>query len=98
MWLIIIGLAATISTAIWYSKAEDDKYLLRFLSLILWGTTIMVAVDHTLGFLIGGGEFLELSTEALVLSGVMLLVALVVWEITLLLKDPRGVIYKRRTA
>jgi len=97
LWLVILAFAATIATALWYSKAENDKYMLSFLSLILWGTTIMVVVDHTLGFLMEGGEFLEITTEAMVLSGVMVLAALVVWEGALLLKDPRGVIYKRKS-
>jgi len=99
MWLVILAFAATIATAIWYSKAENDKYMLKFLSLILWGTTIMVMVDHALPFLMeGGGEFLEMTTEATVLGGVMLIAALAVWEGALLLKDPKGVIYKRKHA
>ncbi len=97
MWLVILAFAATIATAIWYLKAEDDKYLLRLLSLMLWGTTIMVLVDHVLPFLMeGGGEFFEMTTEAAVLGVVMLIVALGVWEGALLLKDPKGVIYKRK--
>ena len=96
MWLVILAFAATIATALWYSKAENDKYLLKFLSLILWGTTIMVMVDHTLGFLMEGGEFMEMTTEAMVLGGVMLIAALGVWEGALILKDPKGVIYKRK--
>ncbi|MCW4009214.1 MAG: hypothetical protein NWF05_01150 [Candidatus Bathyarchaeota archaeon] len=98
MWLIILAFAATIVTAIWYAKAENDKYMLKFLSLILWGTTIMVMVDHTLPFLMeGGGEFLEITTEATVLGFAMLIVALAVWNGALLLKDPKGVIYKRKS-
>jgi len=99
MWLVILAFAATIATAIWYVKAENDKYLLKFLSLILWGTTIMVMVDHALPFLIeGGGEFLEMTPEATVLGVVMLIAALVVWEVALLIKDPKGVLYKGKSA
>jgi hypothetical protein len=98
MWLIVLGFAAIAATAGWYSKAEADKYMLKFLSLMLWGTTIMVVVDHVLGFLMeGGGEFLEISGEATVLSFAMLLAALVVWQVALLLKDPRGIIYRRKS-
>jgi hypothetical protein len=99
MWLVVLSFAATIATALWYTQAENDKYLLKFLSLILWGTTIMVLVDHVLPFLMeGGGEFFEMTTEATVLGIVMLIVALAVWEGALLLKDPKGVIYKRKPA
>jgi hypothetical protein len=75
------------------------KRALEFLSLILWGTAIMVLVDHALPFLMEGGrEFFEMTTEATVLGGVMLIAALAVWEGALLLKDPKGVIYKRKSA
>jgi len=97
MWLIILSFAATITTALWYSKAENDKHMLNFLSLILWGTTIMVLVDHVIGYLMEGGEFLEITVEATVLGSVMLIAALVIWEIALLIKDPKGVLYKRKS-
>lgn len=99
MWLVILAFSATIATALWYSKAENDKYMLKLLCLILWGATIMVFVDHVMGYLMeGGGEFLELTTEATVLGVVLLTAALVVWEIALLVKDPKGVLYKRKSA
>jgi hypothetical protein len=97
MWLIVLAFAATIATAIWYTQAENDKYLLKYLSLILWGTTIMVLVDHVVPFILeGGGEFFDVSIEATVLSGIMLVVGLVLWEGILLLKDPKGIIYRKK--
>jgi len=93
---MILAFSATIATALWYSKAEDDKYMLRLLSLILWGASIMVFVDHVMGYITEGGEFLEMTTEATVLGIAMLITALIVWEIVLLLKDPKGVLYKRK--
>ena len=57
----------------------------------------MVLVDHVVPFIMeGGGEFFEVSTEATVLSGIMLVVGLAVWEGALLLKDPKRAIFKRR--
>ncbi|MEM0007894.1 MAG: hypothetical protein QXU46_07165 [Candidatus Bathyarchaeia archaeon] len=97
MWLIILSFAAAVATPIWYAKAEEDKYMLRLLCLILWGATIMVFVDHVMGFLMEGGEFFELTAEATVLGLVMLTAALVVWEIALLLKDPKGILYKKKS-
>ena len=97
MWLIILAFAAAIATPIWYSMAEDDKYLLRLLCLILWGATIMVFVDHVMGYLMEGGEFLELTLDATVLGFVMLTAALVIWEVILILKDPKKVLYKRKS-
>jgi len=97
MWLVILAFAAVISTAVWYSKAENDEYMLKFLSLILWGTTIMVFVDHVMGYLMEGGEFLEMTANATVLGIVLLIIALALWEIMLLLKDPKRVLYRKRT-
>lgn len=97
MWLVILAMAAAISTAVWYSKAEKDVYMLKLLSLILWGATIMVFVDHVMGYLAEGGEFIEMSAEATVLGFVLLTTALVVWEIVLLVKDPKAVLYKRKS-
>lgn len=97
MWLIILAFAAAIVTPIWYSVAEEDKYLLKILCLILWGATIMVFIDHVMGFLMEGGEFFELTLDATVLGFVMLIAALVIWEIVLLLKDPKGVLYKKQS-
>ncbi|NHV45521.1 MAG: hypothetical protein HA493_02645 [Candidatus Verstraetearchaeota archaeon] len=95
MWLIILAFAATIVTPIWYSMAENDKYLLKYLCLILWGATIMVFVDHTIGFLTEGGEFIELTLDATILGMAMLIVALIIWEIILLIKDPKKVLYRK---
>jgi len=97
MWLIILAFAAAIATPIWYGMAEYDKYLLRLLCLILWGATIMVFVDHVMGFLMEGGEFLELTLDATVLGFAMLIAALVIWEIVLILKDPKKVLYKKKS-
>lgn len=95
MWLIILLFGATISTALWYSKAEDDKYMLKFLSLILWGASIMVFIDHLAGYITEGGEFIEYSLQSTILGFTLIVTALIIWEIALLLKDPKQIIRKR---
>jgi flagellar biosynthesis protein FliR len=97
MWLIILAFAAAVATPLWYRMAEDDKYLLKILCLILWGVTIMVFVDHVMGFLREGGEFIEMTPEATVLGFAMLTAALTIWEIVLILKDPRRVLYRKKS-
>lgn len=95
MWLIILAFAAAIVTALWYSMADNDRYMLRLLCLLLWGGAIIALVDRVAGYLIKGGEFLELTPEAALLGFTMLLAALIIWEIVLLIKDPRGVLRRR---
>lgn len=94
MWLIILAFAAAITTAIWYSKAENDIYMLRFLCLILWGATIMVFIDHAMKFLMEGKEFLEITLNSTILGFIMILIAIIIWEIGLLIRDPKKVLHK----
>jgi hypothetical protein len=54
---------------------------------MLWGTSIMILVDHILGY--EGGEFIELETNGLITNGtllgiVMLIPIFVLWEIILI--------------
>lgn len=68
MWLLTTVIAALIATICW--RLLKGKYRLGFLSLILWGATVMILVDHIIGY--QGGGFLERTTEGLVRSGIML--------------------------
>jgi len=92
MWLLMTALAAIIATAIWYIRAPGDKYKLGLLSLILWGATLMWLVDHVMAYVMEGGEFLEINLEATLLGLSVIILALLVWEIVLLVSDPKGVL------
>lgn len=89
MWLIVSWWAAITATAIYiYSKNPKTHHLDR-LCLMLWGLAIMVLVDHVLGFIIEGGEFIETSTEGYIENGAllgitMLIPILLAWEISVL--------------
>ena len=52
MWLITSFVAAVSVTAAWVFASK--KYRLGFLALMLWGLTVMVLVDHVLGYEGGG--------------------------------------------
>jgi magnesium-transporting ATPase (P-type) len=92
MWLVIVWLAAVIVTAVWYLK--DGDYELGFLSLILWGASIMIFVDHLINYFTNGGDFFELTANAALLGIVLVVIALMLWEFKLLLKDPKRKISK----
>jgi peptidoglycan biosynthesis protein MviN/MurJ (putative lipid II flippase) len=92
MWLILTALAAVITTAIWYVKAPDDKYKLGLLSLFFWGATLMWLVDHIMAYVTEGGEFFEINLDATLLGVAVIVFALFVWEIVLLISDPKGVL------
>jgi len=91
MWLVTTLIAAIAVTVIWYVKPKI--YKLDFLSLMLWGTSIMILVDHVLGY--EGGAFIELETEGLITNGtllgiVMLIPIFILWEIVLILTKPKA--------
>ena len=96
MWLIMTALAAVITTAIWYVKAPEGKYKLGLLSLIFWGATLMWFVDHVMAYLAEGGEFFEINLDATLLGISVIIFALIIWEIALLVSDPRGVLKRMR--
>ncbi len=89
MWLIAITFLAIISTVLWYILPNSSLYKLEFLSLISWGTAIMVFADHLMGY-IEDGEFFDLSANAAILSVILVLFALFLWMLSLLLTDPLG--------
>jgi peptidoglycan biosynthesis protein MviN/MurJ (putative lipid II flippase) len=92
MWLIMTALAAVITTAIWYIKSPGDKYKLGLLSLMFWGATLMWLVDHVMAYVTEGGEFFEINLDATLLGVAVIIFALFVWEIVLLVSDPKGVL------
>jgi len=97
VWLLVLGYAAVVATLLWYSRAERNVYMLKYLSLVLWGATVMSFIDHVYGYLTEGGSFLNASPDALLLGFSMLLVALIAWLLALLIKDPRRVLRKQVT-
>jgi hypothetical protein len=84
MWLITSFIAAIAVTAVWTFRPK--KYQLGFLGLMLWGLTIMVLIDHILGY--QGGPFIEMETDGLITNGTvlgitMLIPIFIIWEISL---------------
>jgi hypothetical protein len=78
MWLVVSFIAALVATlAFLRLKAAGKKYKLDFLALMLWGTFIMVLVDHSIAFL-EGGPFIETTTDGLITSASLLGIAMVV--------------------
>jgi Na+-driven multidrug efflux pump len=94
MWLLVLGYTAVITTVLWYVyRARGEDLCLNYLSIILWGATVMFFIDSLYSYL-NGEEFIEISVDAAVLGFSLLLVALVVWLFILFLKDPKRVFRK----
>ncbi|MBU0898273.1 MAG: hypothetical protein KKB03_03585 [Nanoarchaeota archaeon] len=91
MWLITTLVAAIGATAIWF--VAPKKYKLGFLSMMFWGASIMILIDHILGY--EGGEFIEMVTEGMITNGTVLGVAmlipiLMIWEIYTIISLKKG--------
>ena len=78
MWLIVSLIAALAASAAYLKLPSQRKqYKLGFLALMLWGTTIMVAVDHAMAFL-SGEPFIEFTTDGIISSSILLGIAMLV--------------------
>jgi hypothetical protein len=91
MWLITTCVAAIGATAAYI--VLQGKYKLSFLSLMLWGASIMIFADHVLGY--EGGEFIQMTTEGMITNGTVLGIAMlipifIIWEayVILSMKKP----------
>jgi hypothetical protein len=90
MWLVTTLMAALVTTLLWFWL--KGRYKLGFLSLMLWGATIMILVDHILGY--EGGRFIETETEGMInnaglLGMVMLIPVLLIWFMRLSLSGSK---------
>ena len=94
MWWLILAYAASATTILWYSRAENDVYLFKILALIQWGAAIMGFVDSLVSYF-EGEPLLEVTEESVLLGLVLLLASILLWELVLFIKDPRRVLYKK---
>ncbi|MBR3552064.1 MAG: hypothetical protein IKN72_01600 [Clostridia bacterium] len=95
MTLLLTVFAAVIATAVWYTK--NDKGLnLGVLCWMFWGASIMWLVDAVFEYKELGADYFTpeagdmLNDTFLGLSVIAL--ALVIWVVVLLIKDPKGVV------
>ena len=99
MTLLVSVFAAVIVTAIWYKKQPDCEMRLGILCWLFWGASLMWLVDAIFEYAEFGAEYFSpapadmLNDLFLGLSVVAL--ALIIWLVVLLIKDPKGVIKGR---
>lgn len=95
MTLLITVFAAVISTVIWYKGAPKNEMKVSVLCWLFWGASIMWLVDAVFEYAELGAAYFTpepkdmLNDLYLGLSVVAL--ALVIWLVVLLIKDPRNV-------
>lgn len=94
MTLLITVLAAVISTIIWYTSSKARELKVGVLLYMFWGASLMWLVDAVVEYLEAGAEFFEPAASDMLndtfLGISVIALALVVWVIYLLIKDPAG--------
>ncbi len=88
MCLIITLFAAVISSIFWFFSNPQKELQLGMLSLMYWGAGLMWLVDCVASLLEGEG-FLELSLNDAILGLIVVLCGLIVWFLSLLLRNPQ---------
>ena len=96
MWLITTLITAIGVTLLWYIAPKI--YKLDLLSLMLWGASAMILVDHIISY--GNGPFFEMETGGLInnsiLLGILMLIPLfIIWILILFIKKPKQDVERR---
>ncbi len=99
MTLLITVFAAIISTIVWYRTAPKSRMNVGFLSLMYWGASIMWFVDAIFEFAELKADYFtpafgDMVNDAFLGLSVVAL-GLVIWLVTVLVKDPNGVVKKK---
>lgn len=100
MTLLITVFAAIVVTLVWYRHAPEDDMKVSVLCWMFWGASLMWLIDAVF-------EFAELRAayftpepadvlNDLFLGLAVIALALVVWLVILLVRDPRGVLFKKK--
>ena len=98
MTLLVTVFAAVISTLVWYCSESARDMKISVLCYLFWGASLMWFVDAIF-------EYIELRAEYftpapadmlndLFLGFSVIALALIVWIIVFLVKDPKGVVKK----
>lgn len=96
MTLLITIIAAVISTAIWYTSERARKHNVSLLCFMYWGASLMWLVDAVVEYMEAGAEYFLPAGADMINDGFLgLSVAafgMVIWLVSLLIKDPDGVV------
>ncbi|MBR4173743.1 MAG: hypothetical protein IKR56_00210 [Lachnospiraceae bacterium] len=94
MTLLITVFAAVASTAVWYFSKRARTLKVSMLVFMFWGASLMWFVDGIAGYLEDGADYFVPSAADMLndafLGVSVIALALVIWMVSLLIKDPEG--------
>jgi len=96
MTLLLTCMAAVTSTIIWYASEKARELKIATLCYLYWGASIMWFVDAIFEYIEIKAEYFTPAIEDMIndafLGLSVIVLGLVIWTITLLIKDPKKVI------
>lgn len=96
MALLTTVFAAVICTAIWYRTSPNSQMMVGTLCWMFWGASLMWLVDALFEYAELRAAYFAPSPEEMLndlfLGLSVIALALVIWLVVLLVKDPRGVV------
>ena len=96
MTLLVSVFAAVICTAIWYKNAPESQMKVGVLCWMFWGASLMWLVDAIVEYIEIGAEYFTPAPEDMLndlfLGLSVVALALIIWVIILLIKDPKGIV------
>lgn len=96
MTLLITLFAAVISTVIWYVSEKARKLNVSLLGYMFWGASLMWLVDAIAEYVELGAEYFTPAAEDMLndafLGFSVIGLALVIWILSVIIKDPMNVI------
>ena len=105
MTLLVTVFAALAATLVWYLKDKDGALKTSLLCFMFWGASIMWLVDAIVEYAELGAEYFSPAPadmlNDLFLGLSVIALAMIVWVIVLLIRDPRGkikaILFKKKT-
>ncbi len=99
MTLLITFIAAIVATFLWYKNAPKDVWFFRVPCYMYWGASIMWFADACFEYRELRAAYFTPSLHDMVNDAFLGVSAVAlgacVWLVILLMKDPRGVIFKK---
>ncbi|MGN1328760.1 MAG: hypothetical protein ACI4V4_03570 [Eubacterium sp.] len=96
MTLLVTIFAAVICTVLWYKNAPKNELKLNVLCCMFWGASLMWLVDAVFEYAELKAEYFTPAIEDMVndlfLGLSVIALALVIWLVVLLIKDPKGTV------
>lgn len=98
MTLLLAVFAAVTVTVVWYSSEKARQMKIGILCYLFWGASLMWLVDAIVEYFELGAEYFTPAPEDMLndafLGFSVIALALVIWVVYFLIKDPCGVVRK----